>query len=160
MRAARSKGEFMRRLGRLKIIAMSFALLATFISVPTANAAAQKISYFMNGDCSDYYDEKGEYAFFQSEPDWSCYISVKVSPTKPVRSLTLQYWSGTRWKIESKAVTNSKGIAYLYFDEYCDDEYCDGEWKYRVTVAATTGQKSVMSNSFYVTFYPDEDPNY
>ena len=153
---------------RLRILVTLFALLGVILPAPSSQAVTQKINYYMNGDCTDYYDEEGIYAFFQSEPDWSCYISVKVAPVKPVRSVTLQWWNGKKWLTEDKKVTNAKGMAYLYFDAYCDGEYCDGEWKYRVLVAAATGQKAATSSTFYVTFFPDdtpysdseEDPNY
>lgn len=117
-------------------------------------ATAQKISYSIMGDCVDYYDETGEYAFFEEEPDWSCYIMVKLSPTKPVRTARLQWWSGRKWQQESSSKTDAKGYAYLDFDPYCEGQYCDGEWKYRVFVDTASGQKSNTSRSFYVTFYP------
>ncbi len=140
---------------RLKIFCGLIALVGLIVPAPSASAVVQKINYYMNGDCSDYFEEEGEYAFFQSESDWSCYISVKVTPVKPARVVTLQWWTGKKWQAEDRATTNVKGMAYLYFDEYCDGEYCDGEWKYRVVVSAATGQKAATSPNFYVTFYPD-----
>ena len=62
---------------------MGFGLIAT-MSSPANAATAQKINYYINGDCSDYYDEQGEYAFFESEPDWNCYISVYVKPSSHI----------------------------------------------------------------------------
>ena len=147
-----------------KMSARILAYVLFMVSVLTPNssafAATQKISYSIAGDCVDYYDENGEYAFFEEEPDWSCYIVVKVSPTKPTRSVRLQWWSGRKWQQESSSKTSTKGVAYLDFDPYCEGNYCDGEWKYRVFVDSTSGQKSNTSNTFYVTFYPgatDED---
>ena len=122
---------------------------------PASSAVTQKINYTIEGDCVDYYEENGEYAFFEDEPDWSCYVVVKVSPTKPVRSVNLQFWSGRKWVTESSAKTDTKGIAYLDFDSVCDDVYCDGEFNYRVVTAAAAPQKSNTSKTFSVTFYPE-----
>lgn len=134
---------------------MGFGLIAT-MSSPANAATAQKINYYINGDCSDYYDEQGEYAFFESEPDWNCYISVYVKPYKPYRNIRLQFWSGTKWVQESSSTTNSSGKGYLDFDPYCSDgTYCDGEYKYRVIVDAASGQKASTSNNFYISYYPD-----
>jgi hypothetical protein len=97
---------------------------------------------------------EGEYAFFEEEPDWSCYMVVKISPFKPVRNTRLQYWNGKKWLQESFKKTSSKGIAYLDFNPYCDGEYCDGTWKYRIYVDSGSGQSSRISPSFEVAFYP------
>jgi hypothetical protein len=134
---------------------MSVGMLLSF--TPTANAATQKVSYYIDGDCLDYYDEEGEYAFFEDEPDWECYITVLVKPTRPVRTVQLQYWSGTKWKQESISKTSSTGRAYLDFDPICSDGlYCDGEFKYRVYTLAASGVKADYSSNFYVSYYPSE----
>ena len=123
---------------------------------PQAIAAPQKVSYFIDGDCANYYDEEGEYAFFESELDWTCFITVAVKPTKPARTVRLQYWSGTRWKVETTSKTNTSGRATLEFDPYCSDgAYCDGEYKYRVFVDATSGAKSDNSTNFFINYYPE-----
>lgn len=123
---------------------------------PASSAVIQKINYTIEGDCVDYYEENGEYALFENEPDWTCYVVVKISPTKPVRSVSLQFWNGRKWLIESNAKTDTKGIAYLDFDPYtCDDSYCEGEYKYKVVTAAAAPQKINTSKTFYVSFYPE-----
>jgi hypothetical protein len=129
-------------LSKLKVLAAIIGAGLVINLAPPAQAAAQSISYFMNGDCSDYYDEESEYAFFESEPDWDCYISVTIKPAKPVRTIRLQYWTGKKWAQENSAKTGSSGKGFLYFDPYCSDgSYCDGEYKYRVVVDAVSGQK-------------------
>lgn len=141
---------------KLRVVAALMGMGLVVNLAPPAQAAAQSVSYYINGDCSDYYDQEGEYAFFESEPDWSCYMSVVVKPVKPVRTVRLQFWSGTKWKQESSAKTASNGRGYLYFDPYCSDgAYCDGEYKYRITVDGATGQKATTSNNFYINYYPD-----
>lgn len=141
---------------RIGVTLVSVGLL--FNIMQPADAATQKVSYYINGDCSDYYDEEGEYAFFEEEVDWSCYITVFVKPVKPQRQVRLQYWSGTKWKQESSAKTSSAGKAYLYFDPYCyDGSYCEGEFKYRVIVDAGGGQKTDYSDDFYINYYPYSD---
>ena len=144
-------------LARKKRIALLVALLfAISYNSPTLASAvtAQKVSYYINGDCSDYYDEEGEYAFFESEVDWSCYISVAIKPFKPVREVRLQFFD-KKWKTESTAKTNAKGTAILDFNPYCDGVYCDGEFKYRVLVVAANGHKGTSSNNFFIVYYPD-----
>jgi hypothetical protein len=129
-------------------------LTSSLIPLNTADAAAQKVNFYINGDCSDYYDMEGEYAFFEEEPEWSCYMSVKISPVKPIRNSRLQYWNGKKWMQESFKKTSSKGLAYLDFNPYCDGQYCDGTWKYRIVVDASSGQSTKTSPTFEVTFYP------
>jgi len=129
-------------------------LTSSLIPLNTADAAAQKVNFYINGDCSDYYDMEGEYAFFEEEPNWSCYMSVKISPVKPIRNSRLQYWNGKKWMQESFKKTSSKGLAYLDFNPYCDGQYCDGTWKYRIVVDASSGQSTKTSPTFEVTFYP------
>lgn len=126
------------------------------LSTPVASAAtSQKISYYIDGDCSDYYDMNDEYAFFQEEPDWTCFLTVTVKPTKPIRNARLQFWNGRKWMQESSAKTNSKGFANLFFDPICDTgDYCDGSWKYRIYIDPVSGKKSDTSTTFEVTFYP------
>jgi hypothetical protein len=144
-------------LSKLKVLAAIIGAGLLINLAPPAQAAAQSISYFMNGDCSDYYDEEEEYAFFESEPDWDCYISVTIKPVKPVRTIRLQYWNGKKWLQENSAKTGSSGKGYLYFDPYCSNgAYCDGEYKYRVVVDAASGQKVAFSKNFYVSYYPEE----
>jgi hypothetical protein len=145
-----------------KVSILMSILVALTLCIPHASAASsQKISYFINGDCSDYFDMNGEYAFFQEEPDWSCYLTVAVKPAKPIRNTRLQFWNGRKWLQESSARTSSKGFARLDFDPICDTgNYCDGTWKYRVFVDAISGQKSNTSITFEVSFYSGtvEDP--
>jgi hypothetical protein len=134
---------------------LAAVLIANFFLAPSkAEAATQAVSYYINGDCSDYYDEEGEYAIFEEEEDWTCYVTVKVKPLTPKRKVILQYWD-KKWKEEDSITTSTKGSANLFFDNYCtEDQFCDGEWKFRVLVPAVTGQKATNSTSFYVNFYP------
>ena len=139
-------------------------LVAVTFSVPSAKAAlTQRINYFIDGDCRDYFDVNGEYAFFQEEQDWSCFLTVSVKPAKPIRNAKLQYWNGRKWLLESSSKTSSTGYATLKFDPICESgDYCDGTWKYRVYVDAAPGQRSQNSITFDVTFYSGtvEDPGY
>lgn len=137
-------------------LAISVLILVSTMTFPlsSAHAAVQKVSFYINGDCSDYYDLEDEYAFFEDETDWTCLVSIKVLPSKPVRTARLQYWSGKKWKQDTITKTNSKGVGYLEFNQYCGDAYCDGTWKYRVLVDSVTGQPSRTSPNFEVSFYP------
>jgi len=139
----------------LAIFSLAAVLIANFFFAPSkAEAATQTVSYAMNGDCADYYDEEGEYAIFEEEENWSCYVTVRVKPLAPKRKVILQYWD-KKWKEEDTLTTSSKGSGNLFFDSYCTSgEFCDGEWKFRVLVPAVSGQKATNSTSFYVTFYP------
>jgi hypothetical protein len=146
---------------RVFLIASAFFFSTTFVAINSSEAATQRINYYIDGDCSDYYDENGEYAFFEEEPDWSCYITVKVTGTKPARTVRLQYWNGKKWMQESSSVTGSDGYAELDFDPTCNSgNYCDGTWKYRVYVDKASGQKSNISVTFNVTFYPGTQDDY
>ena len=134
---------------------LAAVLISNFVFAPSkAEAATQAVSYFINGDCSDYYDEEEEYAIFEEEEDWTCYVTVKVKPLAPKRKVILQYWD-KKWKEEDSIVTSTKGTANLFFDSYCySGEFCDGSWKFRVLVTAASGQKATNSKSFYINFYP------
>lgn len=151
------KPKFLNRSGMALILVM---LTSSLLPMNSANAAAQKVNFYINGDCLDYYDMEGEYAFFEEEPDWSCYMIVKISPFKPVRNARLQFWNGKKWNQESSKKTSSKGVAYLDFNPYCDGEYCDGTWKYRIFVDGVTGQSSRTSPTFQVSFYPGTVDDY
>ena len=146
---------------RIYLLASVFFFATTFVAINGSEAATQRISYYLDGDCSDYYEEYGEYAFFEEEPDWSCYVSVKVTGTKPARTARLQYWSGKKWMQESTSKTGTNGLAQMDFDPTCSGgNYCDGTWKYRVYVDAVSGQKSNTSVTFNVTFYPGTQDDY
>lgn len=148
----------------LATFTLAAVLIANFFLAPSkAEAATQTVSYAMNGDCADYYDEEDEYAIFEDEPGWTCYVTVKVKPLTPKRKVILQFW-GKKWKEEDSTTTSTKGSANLYFNTSCSDTFCEGEYKFRVLVPAATGQKATNSNSFYVNFYPaaveDYDEDY
>ena len=139
------------------IFAIAAALVANFMVAPAATSAVtqQVITFFMNGDCSDYFDEQGEYAFFEDEPNWTCSLVVKVKAITPKRVIHLQFWNSHKWIEESKTTTSTKGSGTLTFDPYCNDgNYCDGTWKYRVLVDASGIQKAKTSPTFEVVFYP------
>ena len=139
----------------LATFTLAAVLIANFFLAPSkAKAATQAVTYYINGDCSDYYDEEGEYAIFEEEEDWTCYVSVKVKPLTPKRKVILQYWD-KKWKEEDSVTTSTKGSANLFFDSYCNSgEFCDGTWKFRVLVPAASGQKATNSSSFNISFYP------
>lgn len=143
-----------------RLITLIALLLSFLFPVHPVQAATQKVNFYINGDCLDYYDMEDEYAFFEEEPNWTCYIEVKISPYKPVRLTRLQYWNGKKWIQESTKKTSSKGIAYLYFNPYCDGKYCDGEWKYRIFVDSVSGNPSKISPTFSVAFYPGNRADY
>ena len=57
---------------RKSLILATFTLVAVlianfFLAPSKAEAATQAVTYYINGDCSDYYDEEGEYAIFEEE---------------------------------------------------------------------------------------------
>lgn len=132
--------------------------MANFFFAPAkAEAATQAVTYYVNGDCSDYYDEEGEYAIFEDESDWTCYVTVKLKPLSPKRKLILQYWD-KKWKTEDSITTSSKGSANLNFESYdSDGNFYDGTWKYRIYVSAATGQKATNSSNFEVSFYQSQE---
>jgi len=145
-----------------RILSVIFAILISSTIYPnSAVAVSQKISYYINGDCSDYYDVNGEYAFFEEEANWTCYITVSVKGPKPIRAARLQFWNGHKWFQESFTKTNSKGYANLNFDPTCNGgAYCDGTWQYRILLDPAPGQKSDTSETFEVTFYPGTAADY
>lgn len=52
----------------LATFTLAAVLIANFFLAPSkAKAATQAVTYYINGDCSDYYDEEGEYAIFEEE---------------------------------------------------------------------------------------------
>jgi hypothetical protein len=141
-----------------KLIAMAaaFALLTVGTVVAPANAATQKLFYFISGECLENYEEFGEYALWE---EWgeSCTLEVKVSPKSNVRTAHLQYWSESRnkWITEASGKTNRSGSLKLNIESYCDgDTWCDGTYTYRIYVLKKGSLKAGYSNEFEVTFYP------
>ncbi len=128
----------------------------------TTTSSTQKVSYFISGDCLDYYDEYGEYAMIEEYEDWNCLITVRVKPIKPARTVRLQWWNENEgvWVTEFSGNTNSKGVAVLEFNPYCEDpdtgidNYCDGTWDYRVSVPKSGNYKATNSITWSMSFYP------
>ena len=140
-----------------KFAALGLALTFAFsISVP-ASAAAQKWTWDIYGDCSDYNDMNDEYAMFEEDDSYTCYVSAKITPAKAGRVFYLQYFD-KKWKTESSTKTNSKGQVWLYPSPYTcgetGDSYCDGTYTYRIYSPAVGGQKALTGQSFDLTFYP------
>lgn len=154
-----------------KFVSKSIAFLASICLVLVGSTAAegattatssQKVNYYISGDCLDYYDEYGEYAMLEEYEDWNCLITVRIKPVKPARTVKLQWWDDNEgtWVTEYTGKTNSKGVATLEFDPYCEDSdtgdeyYCDGTWDYRVSVIKTGNYKATNSVTWSMNFYP------
>lgn len=146
----------MRSLIKLVSIFSTAALLAVGSVALPASAAAQRVSYFISGECNDNSEMYGEYALYEEYGD-TCVLEVRVSPKSVVRTVHLQYWSETRnkWISERTLKTNKQGVAKLDIEPYCEDDlWCDGTYTYRIYVLARSGQKANYSQEFDVTFYP------
>lgn len=139
------------------IFAASLALSSLGFASQSASAApAQKWSWDIGGDCSDYNDQNGEFAVFEEDPTYTCYVYAKVAPVKPGRIFYLQYFD-KKWKTESSGRTNSKGGVVLYPSTDCGTNsfvYCDGTFTYRLYSPAITGQKALIGTEFELSFYP------
>ena len=146
---------FAKNTKTLKIASIGLALALVFSNSVPASAAAQKWSWDIYGDCSDYNDMNDEYAMFEEDDTYTCYVSAKVTPAKPGRTFILQYFD-KKWKTESSAKTNSKGQVWLYPSTTCGEEstYCDGTFTYRIYSPAVSGQKALIGKTFDLTFYP------
>lgn len=113
----------------------------------------QTIDYSISGGCQESYDEVGYYGMMESLDD-DCTLIVQVSPVVPQRSVELQFFEDG-WIMESTAITDSEGFAYLDVDPYCDDDYwCEGLWEFRVLVNAKDNLPSDNSPTFEIEFFP------
>ncbi len=65
------------------------------------------------------------------------HLIATVVPAYPRRTAYLRFYDDGKWKIEAKKKTNSRGIAVLDLDPWCnatETNWCDGTWKYRLSV--------------------------
>lgn len=142
---------------RTKLISMASALALLFVGTMAApaNAATQKLMYFISGECLDNYDYYGEYSLYEEYGE-TCTLELKVSPKTNVRTAHLQYWNEDtgKWVTEASGKTNKSGSLKLEIQPYCGDVWCDSTFTYRIYVLKKTGLKAGYSNEFDVTFYP------
>jgi uncharacterized protein YceK len=114
----------------------------------------QSIDYTIAGGCQDSYEDVGYYGMLQSLND-DCTLVVEVFPPTPQRSVELQFFDDG-WVMESSAITDSEGLAYLDVDPYCDDGlWCEGIWEYRVLVAEKNSLPQDTSITFEIEFFPN-----
>lgn len=63
------------------------------------------------------------------------HLLVTAVPARPTHRIYLQFYQDGKWILEDRAPLNSKGVATLDLDPYCDnDTWCDGTYKYRLKV--------------------------
>lgn len=117
----------------------------------------QQVTWDVLGDCADPFDDtQTEFIMYEGE---DCYFAVTVVPAKPRRSVVLQWLSSRgRWITESKSVTNSKGVAYLYPEPYDQDGYFLCEiYDYRIGLERLGSAKSLLSDIFTIDFVAYDD---
>lgn len=74
---------------------------------------------------------KSEYKIGENLPQ----LVVTAEPATPQQFVKLQYKQDGKWRREDGAATNSKGIAPLTLNPYCEDgAWCEGTYKYRLIV--------------------------
>ena len=62
-------------------------------------------------------------------------LIVTAEPARPQQYVKLQYREDGQWNREDADATNSRGVAYLELNPYCDNgTWCDGTWRYRLLV--------------------------
>ena len=127
-----------------------------FSTVPQSVSGKQKVTWGVGGDCADLYDDnQTSYLIYEGE---DCYFTVKVVPSKPQRTVALQYQEGARWITESEVKTGKKGVAILRpetTDSYGD--FLCTYWDYRLGVARLGSAKPLLSSTFTVEFYANDD---
>ena len=116
---------------------------------------SQNISFSVEGGCESSREIFGYYGIFEDYSD-DCYVSVRVSPSDPRRTVELQYRDADgNWTVEDTADTNSSGVANVYVDVTCEgDVWCDGDWDYRVNVKSKGDLPSEKSRTWLFEFLP------
>lgn len=62
-------------------------------------------------------------------------LVVTAVPARPRHYVYLQFRQGGKWVLENKVALNSKGVAHVDINPYCEnDTWCDGTYKYRLKV--------------------------
>ena len=145
-----------------KLSVVSTAMLvasAILFGLPTnAMAAKQRVNFFIGGECSDNYDDFGEYAVYEEGFD-ECYFEIKVTKPGTTRTMLVQYFDDEfgEWVTENSARTNRRGNAVVYVETYCGEEadaFCDGTWTYRILVPKKGAEKRKTSEEVDISFYP------
>ena len=122
-----------------------FAALAIFFgAVVTAAPVSQASSPSIMPTVQDFFWEwsdgvdskvrtfrKSEYKIPENLPQ----LLVTAEPATPQQFVKLQFKQDGKWRREDGAATNSKGVAALSFNPYCEDgKWCEGTFKYRLIV--------------------------
>lgn len=62
-------------------------------------------------------------------------LVVTAVPAKPRHYVYLQFRQGGKWVLENKVALNSRGVARVDINPYCEnDTWCDGTYRYRLKV--------------------------
>jgi hypothetical protein len=129
----------------LLVLAFCLAYLLPFHGVTPATAATQQVIRFsLNSGCSSY--KKSSY--FLDVPgsvtNFACGITVRVSPSKTVRTAVLEVSNGG-WQRELQMKTNRAGSALFSVPDCVG---CGETLKYRIRVLASGSQKQKVSPTF------------
>ncbi len=136
-------------------LSLSSETTQAFSTAPQSVSGKQKVTWGVGGDCADLYDDnQTSYLIYEGE---DCYFTVKVVPSKPQRTVALQYQEGARWITESEVKTGKNGVAILRpktTDSYGD--FLCSYWDYRLGVARLGSAKPLLSSTFNVEFIADD----
>ena len=136
----------LRTLSRAVVaIAASAAIGFSTIGVATAAPAAEPGSRATSVQAAqEYYwkwsdgSQKAKRTFIETDYGTQAalpHLLVTAVPARPSHRISLQFYQDGEWILEDRAPLNSKGVATLDLDPYCDnDTWCDGTYKYRLKV--------------------------
>ena len=138
------------------LVISAVAVLGLLATTQVANAAShvkatkkQTVKFSVTGDCKD------DQEMIEDESKDNCKIVVKISPTTPTRSATLEQLNDDdEWDEVSTAKSKSGRITFSIDATDTDDAWLDGDFTFRVTVKKSGTNKAVESDEYTFTFTP------
>jgi len=150
-------GQLMARVSRILAVATVALVLGAPAEVGAERVAtAQKVTVQLNGACADK-------KMVEKSGETTCTVSVKVTPSSPNRTFTLQEREPGRsasWTVTDKERSNQGQVTFRFsavIEEDGDEFYRDGAYKFRITTGKTKKLRSLTSASFTITFEPESD---
>ena len=146
-------GKAIRRvIGSLLVVGLTVTNISPAASV-SSKKPVMTFLYDYRGACDDLLFTEEEY-----QAGLECQIFVRTYPSKPKRTVKLQWWDNDLlgWETEATKKTNKKGMATLKINPICEGGgFCNGVYEYQIYVPKSGKYAALWSDySFEIEFLP------
>ena len=129
---------------RLVSVALATAGLCGVLGVATAGGASADQEYFWKWSDGSLSQAR---TFTQAQYGTQSRLPHLIAwsePAKPSHTVYLQFHQDGKWITESKAVTDSRGMATIDIDPMCsNDTWCDRTFTYRLKIGDQRARLSI-----------------